>query len=124
LESLPPPDAVLLEGPDDERVRRHAELTSRSPAQLRADRREVLEVDADRDAEHTIRIHARRDDEVVHLAVGDLDAQEAIRARTQGLEGTVELRVAGRARPPVQVRGGEPVRRVEPGLLQRGEVTR
>ena len=49
LEALAPADPVLLERPDDERVRGKPSAGTRGHAALGVDEREVLDVDPDRD---------------------------------------------------------------------------
>ena len=74
----------------------------------------MLEVDPERNAEHTLGLDLSREDELVYLGMGDPEAHDPVSASTERLEAGIELRDAGRSGAPVQVRRPEPVRRVEP----------
>ena len=84
----------------------------------------MLDVDSDRDHVHRARLDARLEHEVSHLLVRHLDPSEAIRRRAESVVRAVELRVAGRPRPSVEIRRGEAVRRLHPAGLQSLEVAR
>ncbi len=68
--------------------------------------------------------HARLDDEGAHLLVRHLQRGEPLGVAPQRLVRAVELRVSLGARPPVEPRRAERVRRVEPRPLEGGEVAR
>ena len=65
-----------------------------------------------------------REHELLHLSVRHLDPREAVRPCPERLEARVELGDAGRARPSVQVRGRESMRRPEPVRAERFEMAR
>ena len=118
LESFAPADAVLLERADHEGVGRQVERRSRCVAVLRRDERELLDVDSDRDHVDCARLDARLEHDLSHLLVGHLDPREALGRRAESVVCTVELRVAGRPRPSMEIRRGEAMRRLHPAGLQ------
>ena len=122
LEAFVPADAVLLERADHEGVRGQVERGTGCDAALRRDEWEMLDVDSDRDHVHRARLDARLEHEVSHLLVRHLDPSEAIRRRAESVVRAVELRVAGRPGPSVEIRRGEAVRRLHPAGLQSLEV--
>ena len=84
--------------------------------------RKAAEVDTDRNPEHLLRVDAAGEHELVHLRVCHLHTVDTRRIAFQRLERAIELGVAGRARPAVEVAEPEPVRRLEPARLQCAEV--
>src|SRR5512134_3685200 len=73
LQALAPPDSVFLERADDELLRAEIERAPRRRAAIGVDLREVLEIDADRNAEDARGIDAGREHEVVHLGMRHLN---------------------------------------------------
>ena len=124
LEALVPADAVLLERADDEGVRgqverRRAAMRRSASTSGKCSRSIPIGMRAPRSARRPPRGRARASPR----------ASPGSRAKRSGadaesLVSAVELRVPGRPGPPVQVRRGEPVRRLQPARLQRLEVAR
>ena len=80
LEPLAPADAVLLERADDEGVGREVELLRAPPRAQPRRRRAGSARDRSRSGSRgPRRRRPRRQDEVAHLGVGDLDPREAVR---------------------------------------------
>ena len=121
----PQADAVLLERADDERVRGQAEALAGRAAQLgrrrggKCSRSMPIGMRCTRAGSTPA-----EDDDLLHLPVRHLDAREPRVIAPQRLERAVELRVARRPRPAVEVREAEPVRRARPARVERLEVAR
>ena len=124
LEPVAEPRPVLDERPDDECIGGQVE---RSPGRLAArgvDEREGVDLDPDRDAVHPARGDSDGEHELLDLPVGDVDALEAGGVAPERLVRTVELRVAGRPGPAVEVREPQTVAGARPPGVERGEVAR
>src|SRR5207253_8418938 len=98
------------------------ERRPRGGAPLGRLRREVPQVDPDRDPEDLRGVDAARQNELVHLGVRDLDARELAVTLAEDAEAFVELRIPRRPGTAVEVCRGEAVRRPAPRLAQQREL--
>ncbi len=107
LVPLAEPDAVLLERADDERGLRERERPPRCATLLGRPRREPSRLDPDRDPVHLPAIDAGLEDDLLHLAVRNLDPGDLRVVAPEILEADVELGRIGRPRASVVIGGGE-----------------